>query len=157
LVTDSCPDISNSVSELSKVADSAPEDHFKALLRTIKYVMGTEYQGLFLQPNMNNDGFYLEGISDSDFVGDPDTRISVYAYVSKAGKSVTPSSTGAEYYSTTEISREVIPCKNLFEEVGVQLQFPITTKCDSLGAIYLANDHCNSHIIKHNGTRCELV
>jgi hypothetical protein len=41
------PDISNSVREFSKVADGATEDHFKALLRTIKYVLGTEAHGYF--------------------------------------------------------------------------------------------------------------
>jgi hypothetical protein len=69
----------------------------------------------------------LEGISDSDFAGDPDTRISVYGYVlyfcgapiawkSKAGKSVTLSSTEAEYYATSEKAKEVICAKNLLEE-----------------------------------------
>jgi hypothetical protein len=77
-VKHSCPDISNSVRELSKVADGATEGHFKALLRTIKYVLGTEAHGLILQPKLNNDGFYLEGLSDSEYAGDPDTQISVY-------------------------------------------------------------------------------
>jgi hypothetical protein len=111
LVKHSRPDISNSVRELSKVADGATEGHFKALLRTVKYVMDTEDLGLLLQPKLNQDGFYLEGISESEYAGDPDTRISVYGYVlyfcgapiawkSKAGKSVTLSSTEAEYYAT---------------------------------------------------------
>jgi hypothetical protein len=80
LVKHSCPDTSNSVRELSKVVDGATEGHFKALLRTIKYVLGTEDHGLLLQPKFNNDGFYLEGITDSEYVGDPDTRISDYGY-----------------------------------------------------------------------------
>jgi hypothetical protein len=36
-------DISNSVRELSKVADVANKEHFKALLRTIKYGLVTEH------------------------------------------------------------------------------------------------------------------
>jgi hypothetical protein len=39
LVKDSGPDISNSVRELSMVAYGATEAYFKALLRTIKYVL----------------------------------------------------------------------------------------------------------------------
>jgi hypothetical protein len=134
LVKNSRPDISNSVRELSKVADGANEAHFKALLRTIKYVIDTEHLGLLLQPKMNEDGFYLEGFSDSEYAGDPDTRISVYGYVlylcgspiagkSKAGKSVTLSSTEAEYYATSEIAKEVIFAKDLLEEIGVQILF----------------------------------
>jgi hypothetical protein len=63
---------------------------------------------LILQPKLDEDGIYLSGISDSEYAGDPDTRIIVYGYVlhfcgapiawkSKAGKSVTLSSTEAEY------------------------------------------------------------
>jgi hypothetical protein len=60
------PNISNSVRELSKVAYGDTEAHFKALLRTIKYVLGTEYHGLRLQPQFNIGVFYLEGLSDSE-------------------------------------------------------------------------------------------
>jgi hypothetical protein len=90
----------------------------------------------------------LEGIYDSEYAGDPDTRISVYGYVLsfcgapiawklKAGHSVTLSSTEAEYYATSEIAKEVIFAKQLLEEIGIQLHFPITIKCDNVGAIYL--------------------
>jgi hypothetical protein len=58
-----CPDISNSVRELTMVTDGATEGHFKVFLRTIKHVLGTEDHGLLLQPKYNN-GFFLEGISD---------------------------------------------------------------------------------------------
>jgi hypothetical protein len=149
--------MSNSVRELSKVADGATEAHFKALLRTVKYVIDTEETGLLLQPKFNNDGFYLEGVSDSEYAGDPDSRISVYVYIlyfcgapiawkSKAGKSVTLSSTKAEYYTTSEIAKEVIFAKNILEEMGIQIQIPLNIKCDNVGAIYLANHHCGPNI-----------
>jgi hypothetical protein len=75
------------------------------------------------------------------------------AWTSKAEKSVTLSSTEAEYYATPKITKEVICSKNLLEEIGVQLQFQITIKCDNVGAIYLANNHCNSQRTKHIDTR----
>jgi hypothetical protein len=97
----------------------------------------------------------LEGIPDSQYAGEPDTRISVYGYVlyfcvapiarkSKTGKSVTLSSTEAESYAISEIAKKLIFAKNLLEEIGIQIQFPINIKCDNVGAIYLANNHCNS-------------
>jgi hypothetical protein len=154
LVKHSSPDNSNSVRELSKVADGATEAHVKALLRTVKYVIDTEHPGLLLQPKLNEDGFYLGGISDSEYAGDPDTRIIVYGYVlhfcgapiartSKAEKSVTLSSTEAEYYATSIIAEEVIFAKKLLEKIGIQIQFPINIKCDNIGAIYLAKKNCN--------------
>jgi hypothetical protein len=119
LVKHILPDISSSVRELSKVADGAIEGHFKALLNTIKYVIDMEKLGLLIQPKFNNDGLYLEGICDSVYADDPDTRISVYGYVlyfcgspiawkCKAGKSVTQYGTNADYYATSKIK------KNLF-------------------------------------------
>jgi hypothetical protein len=81
LVKHSRPRISNSVREMSNLADGAIEGHFKALLRTSKYAIDTEAPGLLIQPKFYNDGFYLEGLSDSEYAGDPDTRISVSGYV----------------------------------------------------------------------------
>jgi hypothetical protein len=130
--------------------------------------METEDLGLLLQPKLNQDGFYLEGISDSEYAEDPDTRISVYGYVlyfcgvpiawkSKAGKSVTLSSTEAEYYATSEIAKEVIFAKSLLEEIGIQIQFPINFLCDNVGSIYLANNHCNSQRAKRIDTHQHFV
>jgi hypothetical protein len=48
LVRHSPPDISNSVRELSKVVDSATE---KAILRTVKYVLGTKTMVYFYSHN----------------------------------------------------------------------------------------------------------
>jgi hypothetical protein len=103
--------LSNSVREFSKVAEGATVGPLKALLRTIKYVIGPEDLCLLLQPQINNHGIYLEGFSDIEYAGDPDTQISVYGYVLyfcgapitrkfKAGKTVTISFTEAEYYDT---------------------------------------------------------
>jgi hypothetical protein len=64
LVKHSRPHIANPIRELSKVADGETEAHFKALLHTVKYVMEPENLGLPLQPKLNQDGYYLEGISD---------------------------------------------------------------------------------------------
>jgi hypothetical protein len=79
--------------------------------------MDTEYLVLLLQPKLNQDGFYLEGISDIEYAGDPDTIIIVYGYVlyfcgapivrkSKAEKRVTLSSTEEEYYATSELQKK---------------------------------------------------
>jgi hypothetical protein len=80
LVKHSLLDITNSIREISKVADGATEAHFKALQHTVKYVIDTEHLGILLQQKLNKDGFYLERISDSEYAGDPETRISGYGY-----------------------------------------------------------------------------
>jgi hypothetical protein len=114
LVKHSRPDNSNSVRELPKVADGATEGHFKALLRTNKYVLGTEHHGLLLQPQLKNYGFFWK---EFQIVSTLDTHGYVLyfcgaliAWKSKAGKSVTLSSTEAEYHATSELANEVICC-----------------------------------------------
>jgi hypothetical protein len=81
LIKHSRPDISNSQTELSKVADVATEAHFFALLCTVKYVIDTENLSLLRQPKLDIDSFYLEECSDSEYSGYPDTRFSVYGSV----------------------------------------------------------------------------
>jgi hypothetical protein len=51
----------------------------------------------------------------------------------------------------------VIFAKNLLEEIVIQIQFPINILCDNVGAIDLANNHCNSQRTKHIDTRQHFV
>ena len=115
-----------------------------------------------------SDSFYLEGLSDSEYAGDKDTRISVYGYIiyfcnapiawkSKSGKSVTLSSTEAEYFATSEIAKEIIFAKQVLESIGIKIDFPIKVKCDNVGAIYLANNYTTSQRTKHIDIRCHFV
>jgi hypothetical protein len=108
LMKHSRPDISNAVRELSKVMDGAAPAHLKSLFRTIKFVFDTANRGLLLRSSGDGDTMELRGRSDSDYAGDKNTRQSVSGYVvylngaliawrSKAQKTVTLSSTEAEY------------------------------------------------------------
>jgi hypothetical protein len=81
LVKHSRPDISNATREFSKVGDGATEAHCIQILRAIKYTITTKKKALKMKPKMKRDMFYLEGISDSSFGEDKDTRISVFCYV----------------------------------------------------------------------------
>ena len=168
LVKHSRPEISNAVRELTKVVDGATPGHWKAMNRAIKYVIDTENFGLKLKPNKKKELFYLEGISDSEYAGDKDTRISVYGYQlyfcgapiswkSKSGKSVTLSSTEAEYFATSEIAKEAIFAKQVIESMGIQLEFPITIKVDNTGAIYIANNYTTGQRTKHIDVRAHFV
>jgi Reverse transcriptase (RNA-dependent DNA polymerase) len=170
LVKHSRLDIANAVRELSKVADGANHAHWKALLRTIKYVICTENLALKLKPNLQTQGaqFHLSGISDSDYAGDRATRTSVYGYViyfcgapiawkSKAGKSVTLSSTEAEYFALSEVTKEIIFVKQVLETMGINLVLPILVKVDNVGAIYLSNNYSLSQRTKHIDIRRHFV
>ena len=170
LVKHSRPDISNAVRELSKVADGATEAHWKQLLRAIKYVITTENKALKLRPKLKgeNSMFYLEGLSDSNFGEDKETRISVYGYVvyfcgapvatkSKIGRSVTQSSTEAEYFAVSEIAKEILFIKQLLDTIGVEVELPITVRVDNVGAIFLANNFSISQRTKHIDIRAHAI
>lgn len=69
--------MSNSVRELSKVNDGATQAHWKSLIRTIKFTLDTRSYALRIKRKKIQEVFYLDGVSDSEFAGDKDTRISV--------------------------------------------------------------------------------
>jgi hypothetical protein len=116
LIKDSRPEISNPVRELTNVVDRATPGHWKAIEHTIKYILDTENHALKIKPNKQNGVFLLGTVNDSEFGGDKDTRISVYSYLLFLcggliawkpidGKSVTLSSTEAEYFGMSELAK----------------------------------------------------
>ena len=168
LIKLSRPEISNSVRELTKVLDGATETHYKAMLRVIKFIFETEFHGLTLHPVFQDGLFKLRGLCDSDFAGDKDTRISVYGFIlyfcgcpiawrSKSGKSVTLSSTEAEYVAISELAKEIMFVKQLLESLGIFLTLPIIVQVDNVGAIYLAYNHTVSQRTKHMDCKMHYV
>jgi transposase InsO family protein len=168
LVKHSRPDISNATRELSKVGDGATEAHWKQLLRAIKYTISTKNKALKMQPKMKKNMFYLEGISDSSFGEDKDTRISVYGYVvyfcgapvatkSKLGRSVTLSSTEAEHFAVSEVAKEILFIKQLLETIGIEVELPIIVRVDNVGAIFLGNNFSVGQRTKHIDIRTHFV
>ena len=173
LIKHSRPDISNAVRELTKVLDGATQAHWKAMMRVIKYVLDTKQYALKLHPTINQDEkqmFYLEGISDSEFTGDRDTRTSVFGYImyfcgapvswkSKSGRSVTLSSTEAEYFASSEAAKELMFMFNLLEGMNEHkdINLPMILRIDNTGDIYLANNHSTGQRTKHIDIRVHYL
>lgn len=171
LVKFSRPDIANSVRELTKAMDKATESHYKSLLRVLKYVMSTQDLGLVYDSGtlINFNGVWkIVAYCDSDYAGDPDTRISVTGYgiyigtclaswKSRGQKSVTLSSTEAEYVAVSEVCTEIIFIKQVLEFLGITIDFPITVNCDNVGAIFLAYNAKTSQRTKHVDIRAHYV
>ena len=167
LIKHSRPDISNSVRELAKVLDGANPAQFKKLLRLIKYVNETSYMVLFLQPEMDQV-FTITGYSDSDFAGDRNTRTSTSGHVlyvngalvhwkSRGQKTVTLSSTEAEYVALSELCVEVVFLKNLLESISKKVNLPIKLHVDNVGAIFLSQNITTSQRTRHIDTRYHYV
>jgi len=169
LVKHSRPDLSNGTQELLKVMDKAIEGHMKELCRVIKYAIDTQNIGLKLKPEDNdNKQWELKAYSDADFVGNKETHISVMGYVvyfmnvpdcwrSRGQKSVTLSTTEAEYVACSEVMKEVLFILPFLRHLQVKVQLPIHVHVDNIGAIFLAENQNSSDRTKHVDTRCHFV
>jgi hypothetical protein len=169
LMKHSRPDIANAVREASKVMDGATKAHWKYLLRIIKYILSTRNHTLQYTVNDNHKyGIHMRGLCDSDYAGDRDTRKSVTGYViylsgclitwkSKSQKSVTLSSSEAEYVSISEITKDILFVKQVLEFLGQEIESPIKIQVDNIGAIYMAENGASSNQTKHVNTRYHFV
>jgi hypothetical protein len=79
------------------------------------------------------------------------------AWKSKAMKAVTLSSTEAEYYAFSEVTKEVMFVKQVLETMGINITLPILVKVDNVGAIYLSNNYSLSQRTKHIDIRRHFV
>lgn len=168
LLKHSRPELSNSVRELSKVMDRANKAHQKALLRVIKFVSETRDRHLVLSPISENFSWELKAYSDSDFAGDTESRKSVSGFIiylcgvaiswrSKGQKSVSLSSTEAEYMAISEVTMEILYIVGILKFLGIPLQYPIEVKVDNIGAVYLSKNATTGNRTKHIDTRYHFV
>jgi len=168
LLKHSRPELSNSVRELSKVMDQANKAHEKALYRVIRFVQQTKERCLVLAPVKEQLTWELKGYCDSDFAGDTDTRRSVSGFViylcgaviawrSKGQKSVSLSSTEAEYVAISEVAMEILYVAGILKFLGVPLEYPITVNVDNIGAVYLTKNATTGSRTKHIDTRYHFV
>ena len=169
LVKYSRPDIANPVRELSKVLDAPTPASFKEMLRVIKYVLDTKEYGLRVHPTKEKDECWeLVCFCDSDYARDPDTRKSVTGYVlyvkgvpvcwkSKAQRSVTLSSTEAEWIALSEATKEIIFVLQLLESLEIKVNLPITVRVDNTGAISMSKNINTTSGTKHVDVRTKYV
>jgi hypothetical protein len=170
LIKHSRPDIANTVRELTKVLDGASPAAFKELKRVIKYVLDTENLALTIHPKVENGKgkWSMVIYSDSDYATDPETRLSVSGFVlylcgvpivwrTKQQRSVTLSSSEAEYYALSEAVKEVRFIYQLLKEMGFDVELPITVRVDNIGAIFMAENMQVSQRTKHIDTRLRFV
>ena len=151
--------------------DKATEGHYRSLLRAVKYVINTEDLGLTYDSGIlvNFKGLWkIIAYSDSDFAGDRDLRRSVtgfsihignclISWKSRSQKTVTLSSTEAEYVAVSEVCMEIMFVKQILEFFKIKVEFPITVHCDNVGAIFLGYNQKNSQRTKHVDIRHHYV
>ena len=169
LVKFSRPDISNAVRELSKVNDGATADHVKTLLRVIKFAIDTKNKVLVYKiAELKENKWEMRAFCDSDWAGDADNRRSITGFCiflngcliswkSRGQKTVTLSSSEAEYVAVSEVCTEILFIKTITDFLGLEISLPITVMCDNIGAIFIANNPKNNGRTKHISVKYHFI
>ena len=103
--------------------------------------------------------------TDSDYAGDKSTRISVTGYnlffmnvliiwKSKSQKSITLSSSEAEYVALSEAAKEIKFVYQLLLSIGIQVKLPIIVRVDNVRAIFMSENTSTSGRTKHRMISC---
>ena len=148
------PDITVAVNKVCQLLHYPTEAHWIAVKRILRYLKSTVNYGLHLtRPTSvqlqaySDSEFQLQGYSDADWAGCPVNRRSTGGYCIYIGnnsvswsarkqKTVSRSSTEAEYRSLATATSEIIWIQSLLKELGFPPSTP-TLWCDNLGATYL--------------------
>lgn len=151
------PDVSFAVNRLSQFMHSPTQIHWQALKRVLRYLKGTIHHGLFLNKGSSLD---LKAFSDSDWGGASNGGRSTTAYILYLGsniiswrsarqKSVSRSSTEAEYKALANAAAEVTWVQHLLHDLGLESSKPPTLFCNNTGATYLCANPVYHSRMKH--------
>jgi Reverse transcriptase (RNA-dependent DNA polymerase) len=168
LIKYSRPDLANVVRELSKCMDGASHAAYKEMLRVMKFVLETKEYCLKMQPIEEAKNWNLVTYCDSDCAGDAETRISVTGFIiyllgvpscwrSKGQKSVTLSSSEAEYIAISEAVKEIRFIYYLLDSIGIKVELPIVVRCDNVGANFMAENSSSGVRTRYIDTRYHFI
>ncbi|BBH02820.1 hypothetical protein Prudu_013511 [Prunus dulcis] len=149
------PDLSYAVNQVCQFMHSPTTLHWQAVKRILRYLKATYDHGLRYKPRK----LELNAYSDANYAGDPDTRHStggfcVYfgsnliSWSSKKQKTVSRSSTEAEYRQLAYTAAELSWLRSLFRDLCVFLPTP-TLWCDNVSSIALASNPVFHSRTKH--------
>lgn len=156
LATKQRPDISNAVRELATHLANPGKEHWKALERCVGYLERKGSRNLILRRPTS-----LTSISDcdSDYANDPKDRKSISgrintlggmitSWTSKKQRTVSLSSSEAEYQALSECVQEAMFTKNLVKEITGEEHTAIIYE-DNSGTIFLVKNQQVSARTKH--------
>ena len=140
------PDISFAVNVLSRFLNNYSESHWQAAKRILRYLRGTIEYGIMYV--CDKEAVTLSCYSDADYAGDVSTRRSTTGYIFKMcdgpvswcaqrQRTVSLSTTEAEYVAAGSASREVVWLRRLLEEVECLCSGPTVLNVDNQSAIRL--------------------
>lgn len=157
------PDIAYAVSYLSQFNSCYNVNCYNYAKRILRYLQCTK--NYCLKYSSNDIG--LQGFVDSDWASDVIDRKSytgfcfvmsgsAISWQSRKQKSVSLSSTEAEYTALSEASREAVYLRNLMHEITRKF-YVIDLHCDNQSALKLASSHQTHNRTKHIDVRYHYV
>ena len=110
----------------------------------------------------------LVPFTDSDWAGDKDNRLSVSGFIifllgvpilwrSRAQRSVSLSSSEAEYKACSEAACEVKFVYQVLPSIGIKVELPIVMQIDNVGAIFMAETANSQSRSRHVDCRYHFV
>eukprot|EP00253_Pinus_taeda_P002078 PITA_02078 len=159
------PDISFSVSYISRFMSAPKADHWIATKRVLRYVRGNSDYGLLYTRSSDP---MLSGYTDSDWAGSVDDRKSTAGYVfnlgsgavtwtSKKQQAVALSSTEAEYRGAVKASCEAVWLRRMLADMHASQTGPTSLFCDNQGVLKLAKNPVFHERTKHVETHCHYI
>lgn len=156
------PDITFAVCRLSQHCSDPTIRHWNCVLRVVRYLRGTSSYAIRYGNTERLQA--LKGYSDSDYAGDPADRLSTYGYIfklcggsvawtSRKQRSVSTSTTEAEYVALCQTSKQAVWYCGLLRDIGYSKYlkdgFTVPLLCDNQSAIALADNPENHARSKH--------
>ena len=164
-LTNTRPDISFAVQQLSQFVSSPREPHMQQALRIIRYLKNAPGYGLLYK---SNTSFKIQAFSDSDWATCATTRRSVSGYCvflgtslvawkSKKQTTVSRSSSEAEYRALASLACELQWIQYLLQDLHFFVPTPYTAFCDNNFAIHIAKNLTFHERTKHIELDCHII
>jgi hypothetical protein len=181
------PDILFAVNKLAQYQNANPtKSDWGALIRILRYLrktwdLGLHYKNEITTPcAITNDPDVIpelifnipgenqpEGFADASYGEEPDRKSrsgyvflfggAAISWYSKKQVSVSLSSTEAEYYSLGDAVKESIWIKQLMDELGLQIENPITINQDNMSTMAIAINPIQHQKTKHIDIRMHFI
>lgn len=164
-LTNTRPDISYVVQQLSQFVSHPLIPHYQAAIKILRYLKLFPAKGILFSSACE---LKLYGFADSDWARCPDTRrsttgfcvllgSSLLCWKSKKQNTVSRSSTEAEYRALASLTCELQWLQYLFKDLTINMPQPALVYCDSKSAIYLAHNPAFHERSKHIELDCHVI
>jgi transposase InsO family protein len=152
LMLGSRPDLAYAVGKLARFSSNPSPEHLEAVTRIYRYVNGTFDHSLVYVRSADADGtrVYPTGFTDSNYAQGKDRKSTsgylfglsrgVFSWSSKKQSTIAESTMEAEAIGIHQASRQITWIRNLYGEIKVNLEGPITLLADSQPAIAVLNE-----------------